>query len=167
VGHSLGAAVAARAASAHNLGLRALVLISPIGLGTEIEQGFLDGMTHAASLEALKREMRKLTVRALPSGSDYLSSLRQRLSTRSESLIALCRGVSRNGVQQVDITPDLAQVPTPVAIIQGRQDAILPWTHALNAPPRVALHLVPQAGHMPQWEASELTLEVIIRAAGL
>lgn len=167
VGHSIGAAVAARAASAHKLGLRALVLISPVGLGTEIEQGFLDGMTHADSMEALKREMRKLTVRTLPSGSDYLSSLRQRLNTRSESLIALCRSVSRNGVQQVDIMPDLAQVPAPVAIIQGRQDAILPWTHALNAPPRVALHLVPQAGHMPQWEASELTMEVIIRAAGL
>lgn len=167
VGHSFGATVVARAASARNLGLRALVLISPVGLGTQIEQGFLDGMTHAGSLEALNREMRKLTVRTFPAGSAYLNSLGQRLSTRSESLIALCRGVSWNGVQQVDITPDLAEVLAPVAIIQGRQDAILPWTHALNAPPRVALHLVPQAGHMPQWEASELTMEVIIRAAGL
>ena len=167
VGHSFGAAVAARAASAHNLGLRALVLISPVGLGTQIEQGFLDGMTHAGSLEALNREMRKLTLRALPAGDAYLNSLRQRLNERSESLIVLCRGVSWNGVQQVDITPDLAAVLAPVAIIQGRQDAIVPWTHALNAPSKVALHLVPQAGHMPQWEASELTMEVIIRAAGL
>jgi pyruvate dehydrogenase E2 component (dihydrolipoamide acetyltransferase) len=167
VGHSFGAAVAARAARAQNLGLRALVLISPVGLGTQIEQGFLDGMTHAGSLEALSREMRKLTLRAPPAGGAYLSLLHQRLSARSASLVAMCRGVSWNGVQQVDITPDLAEVLAPVAIIQGRQDAILPWAHALNAPPRVALHLVPQAGHMPQWEASELTMEVIIRAAGL
>lgn len=167
VGHSLGAAVATRAASTHNLGLRALVLIAPVGLGTEIEQGFLDGMTHAASMEALNREMRKLTVRPLPVGGAYVTTLQQRLSARSESLIALCRGVSRNGVQQVDITPDLVGIQAPIAIVQGRQDTILPWTHALNAPPKAALHLVPQAGHMPQWEASELTMAVIARAAGL
>lgn len=167
VGHSLGAAVAARAASTQNLGLRALVLISPVGLGTEIEQGFLDGMTHAASMEALNREMRKLTVRPLPAGGAYLTTLRERLSARSEYLTVLCRGVSWNGVQQVDITPDLAGIQAPIAVVQGRQDAILPWTQALNAPPKAALHLVPQAGHMPQWEASELTLEVITRAAGL
>ena len=168
VGHSFGAAAAVRAASARKLNLRALVLIAPVGLGTEIEQGFLDGMTHAGSLEALNREMRKLTLRKLPAGSTaHMSSLLQRLIARSGPLIAMCRGISRNGVQQIDIAPDLAEVPVPVAIIQGRQDVILPWTHALNAPPRVALHLAPQAGHMPQWEASELTMEVIFRAAGL
>ena len=167
VGHSLGAAAAARAASRQGLDLRGLVLIAPVGLGTEIEQGFLDGMTHAASMEALNREMRKLTLRPLPVGGAYLSTLQQRLGQRSESLVALCRGVSLKGVQQVDITPDLAGIRAPIAIVQGRQDAILPWTHALNAPPKAALHLVPQAGHMPQWEASELTMQVIARAAGL
>ena len=163
VGHSLGAAVATGIASSPGLRVHSLTLVSPLGLGTEINQSFLDGMVNAATIPALGRETRKLTLAGMMPSAEYLETVRRRLQDRTGPLTALCRAISRNGVQQVDISGPLAALQCPVTLIHGRDDAIVPWQHALNAPPRVALHLVPGVGHMPQWEAGSLTGELLQR----
>ncbi|MEX0731002.1 MAG: alpha/beta fold hydrolase [Aquisalimonadaceae bacterium] len=166
VGHSFGAAVAARVARKPDLDIASLTLFAPVGLGTEIEQSFLNGMVNAGSIASLEREMGKLTVAgATPSGA-YLKTLRERLEQQAAPLAALCREVSWNGVQQLDISADLQALECPITLVCGRSDAIIPWQHALNAPPRAALHIAPGVGHMPQWEATALTGEIIARAAG-
>lgn len=167
VGHSLGAAVAARIARQKTLTVSALTLFSPAGLGTEINQSFVDGMLHAHSDEALEREAAKLTAARTTLSAVYLQKLRERLEAKAEPLGALCRDISAHGVQQINILPDLEALACPITIVHGRSDAIIPWQHALNAPPRVALHLVPQAGHMPQAEAMVLAGEIIERVTGL
>ncbi|MCY1193706.1 2-succinyl-6-hydroxy-2,4-cyclohexadiene-1-carboxylate synthase [compost metagenome] len=164
VGHSFGAAVAARAASRPGIGAEALILIAPVGLGTEIDQSFLTGMTHAATNEAAQRELEKLTVSGMTPSAAFIDALRQGTQARRETLIELCRSVGWNGVQQVHIGPDLANAPCRCTIIHGRRDAIVPWKHALNAPPRTALHLLPDAGHMPQWESGKLVAEIVLEA---
>lgn len=160
-GHSFGAAVAARLAGWPLLDISGLVLLAPIGLGTEIEQSFIDGMLNSVSEEALERELRKLTVRPQIPGSAYVRKSLGRLEAGRSQLEKICESAFRNGVQQVNIVRDLAESSIPARVIQGRLDAIVPWTHCLNAPPRIALHLLPDAGHMPQWEASALVAEVI------
>jgi pyruvate dehydrogenase E2 component (dihydrolipoamide acetyltransferase) len=164
VGHSFGAAIAARAASRPGIGAEALILIAPVGLGTEIDQSFLTGMTHAATNEAAQRELEKLTVSGMTPSAAFIDALRQGTQARRETLIELCRSVGWNGVQQVHIGPDLANAPCRCTIIHGRRDAIVPWKHALNAPPRTALHLLPDAGHMPQWESGKLVAEIVLEA---
>ena len=164
VGHSLGAALATRIAGRLGQRLRSLTLFAPLGLGTEINQSFVDGMLHAASDEALAREVGKLTAqRTLPSAG-YLGELRQRLAARGEALAQLCASVSRHGVQQIDVLPELQALAAPVSIVHGRDDEIIAWQHALRAPARVALHLVPGVGHMPQVEAMAVAWEVLQRA---
>lgn len=165
VGHSFGAAIAARVSRKPDLEIRSLMLIAPVGLGTEINQSFLTGMTHAGSIAALEREMRKLTVSAATPSGQYLQTLRERLESQADALVALCREVSWSGVQQMDITSDLTALECPITIVHGRSDQIVPWEHTLNAPARAALHLVPGAGHMPQWESTALIGELIERAA--
>lgn len=163
VGHSFGAAVATCVARKPDIEITALVLIAPAGLGTDINQAFITGMTRAGSISALEREMRKLTnAGATPSG-EYLKTLRDRLESQSEALAMLGREVSWSGVQQLDISSDLASLECPITIIHGRSDAIIPWEHALNAPARAALHLVPGVGHMPQWEVTGLVGEIMER----
>ncbi|MNX15547.1 Dihydrolipoyllysine-residue acetyltransferase component of pyruvate dehydrogenase complex [compost metagenome] len=164
IGHSFGAAVAARAASRPGINADALILIAPVGLGTEIDQGFLTGMTHAGTNEAAQRELRKLTVSGMTPSGGFIDALRQSTQARREPLMELCREVAWNGVQQLNIVPDLAEVPCRCTIIHGRRDAIVPWRHALNAPPRTALHLLPDAGHMPQWEAGKLVADIVLDA---
>lgn len=164
IGHSFGAAVAARAASRPGMDVSALILIAPVGLGTEIDQGFLTGMTHAATNEAAQRELQKLTVTGMTPSANFIDALRQSTQTRREPLIELCREVGWNGVQQLNIVPDLANLPSRCTLIHGRRDAVIPWRHALNAPPRTALHLLPDAGHMPQWEAGKLVADIVLDA---
>ncbi|MGE8317464.1 MAG: alpha/beta fold hydrolase [Comamonas sp.] len=163
IGHSFGAAVAARVQRRPGIVVRQLFLIAPVGLGTEIEQGFLQGMAHAGTNEALERELQKLTASGMLPSAAFIDGLRRNLETRQSSVLELCAAVGRHGVQQINIRPDLQQADCHCTIIHGRQDAIVPWQHALNAPPQVALHLVPEAGHMPQWEAGKLVAGVILR----
>lgn len=162
-GHSLGSAVAARIARQGKLQVRGLTLFSPAGLGTEINQSFINGMLHAHSDEALEREASKLTAARVNLSAAYLGKLRERIQAKAEPLGALCRDIGVQGVQQFNIQADLEALRYPIAIVHGRSDAIIPWQHALNAPARAALHLVPQAGHMPQAEAMVLAGEVIER----
>ena len=162
IGHSFGAAVAARAASRPGIGADALILIAPVGLGTEIDQGFLAGMAHAGTNEAAQRELQKLTVSGMTPSGGFIDALRRSTQARREPLIELCREVAWNGVQQLNIVPDLANAQCRSTVIHGRRDAVIPWRHALNAPPRTALHLLPDAGHMPQWEAGKLVADIVL-----
>lgn len=164
VGHSFGGAVMARVARKPALRVGALVLIAPVGLGSQIEQPFVDGMLYADSDEAMLRELRKLTVSGMTPSIGYVQDLRRAIADRRERIAKLCREVSWNGVQQLDVVPDLAASEHPTVIVQGRRDAVIPWQHILNAPARVALHLLPDAGHMPQWEATTLTTSIIVDA---
>lgn len=165
VGHSFGAAVAARIAERLRTAVRSLVLIAPLGLGTEIDQAFISGVLYARTAVALERELSRLTAdSALPSAS-YINELLARIDARRETLAALCADACWNGIQQLSIRGSLQAISCPISILHGRSDAIIPWTHALNAPPRVALHLVARVGHMPQWEASAVAVELILRAA--
>ena len=162
IGHSFGGAIAARVARKRDPPVQSLLLIAPTGMGTEIDQGFLDGMTYADSNESLLRELTKLTAAGITPSNAYADELRRRIRLRRDRLIDVCRQVSWKGVQQLDVMPDLRALQCPVVVIQGRRDRIIPWRQVLNIPPKAALHLLPDAGHMPQWEATTLTTQIIL-----
>lgn len=165
VGHSFGAAVTAHLLARPGLPVQAAVLLAPLGLGTEIEQRFVDGVLNGGTSEALGRELAKLSTSGAVPSAAYLEQLRARIAARRVTLAAVCDDVAVNGVQQLFIRGQLDAAACPVSIVHGRADEIIPWQHALNAPPKVALHLAPHVGHMPQWDATALTTEVIIRAS--
>lgn len=161
VGHSFGGAVAARIAATAGLQITGLGLIAPVGLGTEINASFLDGMTHAGTVEVVQRELRKLTVKNINQGREFLDAMREQLDRNAASLREICSDVAHDGVQQITINDNLEQLDVPLVIVQGRGDRVIPWQHALSAPPKTALHLIPDAGHMPQWEAGSLVTDII------
>ena len=164
VGHSLGGAIVTLlVASPAVKQVSSVALIAPAGLGTEINQSFIDGMLNAGSTAVLRRELEKLAVRPPSFGSEFMSDLLANLKERSSALEELVSGFSSSGVQQIDIRGELEQLRMPVSIFWGRQDQIIPWSHALNAPPKIALHLIPGVGHMPQWESSNLVLDRLLQ----
>lgn len=65
----------------------------------------------------------------------------------------LCETVFPDGVQSFDLKAAIGRVDVPTRIIWGKNDAIIPWRHALRAPGNIALHLFDGVGHMPQFEA--------------
>jgi pyruvate dehydrogenase E2 component (dihydrolipoamide acetyltransferase) len=167
VGHSLGAAIATRLAVKSKVLVHALVLISPLGLGTEIEHTFLKGVINSKNNAVMQRELAKLThAKTIPSDV-YMNELRDRIDIYRDGLEKTILAVSCQGIQQINIFNDLKSLVCPVSILHGKADMIIPWQHALNAPATVALHLIADVGHMPQWEASSLTTEVILRYSKL
>ena len=109
----------------------------------------------------------KLAVRLPAFGSGFMTDLVESLKERSSSLQELIADFSSSGVQQIDIRAELEQLRMPVSIFWGRQDQIIPWSHALNATPKAALHLIPGVGHMPQWESSNLVLDRLMQLGHL
>lgn len=169
VGHSLGGALALKLAQAPG-GQKphALALIAPAGLGTEIDQGFVDGMLHASEPALLRRELDKLTHRPQPFGAAWLGELHARLRGRAAALEALVGTFARRGTQQIDLRPALDALVTqgvPISVMWGRRDQVLPWPQALALPPQVALHLFAEAGHMPQVEQGSVVAGLLLRLA--
>ncbi|WP_326541178.1 alpha/beta fold hydrolase [Pseudorhodoferax sp.] len=167
VGHSLGGAVALKLAQASGArGLAGLALIAPAGLGTEIDTGFVDGMLHAREPALLRRELDKLTTRPQPFGDSWLADLHGRLRGRADALERLVGSFAVRGAQQIDLRAALAVLAAqglPIAVLWGRRDRVLPWQHALDLPPQVALHLFAEAGHLPQAEQPAAVVQLLLR----
>lgn len=168
VGHSFGALVATTLAAslAREGRLAGLVLLSPSGLGEEVNRDFLLSVIEAADDGALARALEALTVKHYRSSAAYVRAMRARLLAAQAQLYRLVDDVvDITGRQSRSIVETLDSLSAPVTLVHGREDAVIPWQHALNAPPATALHLLPSIGHMPHWEAAALTTNIIIRAA--
>ncbi len=150
VGHSLGGAVAARAARLRPQRLRRLTLLAPAGLDRPIDVDFIRGVVRVRSPGALSHLLRRLVVRPAAMTPQQLATLaaelgRGRLTRLADSLVD-------DGGQQIDITGDLRALAIPVRVVWGLQDRIIPWTQARDAGSRCAIHLIPDAGHVPHWD---------------
>jgi pimeloyl-ACP methyl ester carboxylesterase len=160
VGHSLGGAFAIRIAARDPERVASLTLLAPIGIGTYINQSFLDGIVSAGTIEALERELRKTTGRPLSYAKSALAPMLE--SRRADDLKAISKMVALDGVQQLFLVPELEKITAPVRVLFGRQDKILNWQDALLLPGKIALHLF-DTGHMPHWEDPSAVLPVLAR----
>lgn len=137
VGHSLGGLIAAELAARRPEAVRRLVLVAPAGVPTG--RGLAG---HVLPLLA--------TVRDAPPAL-LAHALRDGLRAGPVSLL-------RGGVHAVrhDIRDDLAAVHIPTLLVWGERDPLVPrrladeWTRAL---PDVRLVVLPQAGHVPMFDA--------------
>ena len=150
VGHSLGGAVAARTARRIPGSIRRLTLIAPVGLDRAIDVEFVRGIARARASGALAHLLRRLTVRPASLTAPQLEALTAELARGR--LHSLADGLVDDGGQQVDITADLRALAMPVRVVWGLMDRIIPWTQAAHAGSRCAIHLIPDAGHVPHWD---------------
>jgi pimeloyl-ACP methyl ester carboxylesterase len=160
IGHSLGSAFAILIAARDPGRVASLTLLAPIGIGTYINQSFLDGIVSASTIEALERELRKTTGRPLSYARSALAAMLE--SRSADDLKTISRVMALNGVQQLFLVPELEKITAPVRVFFGRQDKILNWEDALSLPGRIALHLF-DTGHMPHWEDPSGVLPVLGR----
>lgn len=150
VGHSLGGAIAARAARSDSAQVRRLTLLAPAGLDRAIDVDFIRNIVRVRSSGALQHLLRRLVVRPALLTAAQLDALagelgRGRLTGLADTLVD-------EGGQQIDITADLRALTMPVRIVWGVQDRIIPWTQVSQAGSRCAIHLIQDAGHVPHWD---------------
>ncbi len=163
VGHSMGAVIATRLALLLGDRVESLTLISPAGLGPRINPDFMDLMAHAETPATLSRALGMLGAGPL-SGAALHTEL-DRLLRRRPGLAPMVRSLARAGIQQIDIAPDLARLRVPVTAIFGLADAIIDWRDCASLPARAAIHLVPDAGHLPHSTAPDLICDLIVKGA--
>ena len=148
--HSMGGAAAIRLAAEGSLRPAALTLLAPAGLGGVIDADFVQGMAEVTTGGALAHLLRRLAQRPPTLSRAQLEAMAQRFAAgRLERLAAT---LAPNGRQGIDVVADLAALTMPTRLIWGLEDRIIPWTQVAAAPPRTAIHLIADAGHMPHWD---------------
>jgi pimeloyl-ACP methyl ester carboxylesterase len=160
IGHSLGGALAILIGAKASHRIASLTLLAPFGIGTYIDQTFLDGMVSVRTIDALEREVRKTTARPLSYSKSALAAMLQSLPT--DSLRTISQMMAQNGVQQRFLVPELEKMTLPIRVFFGRHDRIVRWQEALSLPGKVALHLF-DTGHMLHWEDPSAVLPVLGR----
>ncbi len=169
VGHSFGAAVAARLMSRGYVDARALCLISPAGLGPETNGAFLSGFIRAKQKESLLPWLRELVHDPAVISPALIKAVEEQ--RRNEALSAALATFNEtffaDGVQTFSIRDDLARARIPTRVIFGRQDRIIPFAQTRRLPDAVGLHGFERCGHMPYAEKPAETLRILDEMAAL
>jgi pyruvate dehydrogenase E2 component (dihydrolipoamide acetyltransferase) len=155
VGHSMGGALAGLVALQQPRLVRSLTLISPAGLGTEINAKYIDGFVSAESRRDLKPVLQYLFADAdLVSRSMVEDLLKyKRLDGVQVALRGLASALFKDGRQGRNLADDLAKLKLPIQVVWGAKDAIIPAAHA-KALPNARVEIIEAAGHMAQMEAA-------------
>jgi pyruvate dehydrogenase E2 component (dihydrolipoamide acetyltransferase) len=80
---------------------------------------------------------------------------------RQSALKTLAAALMPQGHQSAPLPDDWGPAGLPVKVIWGQTDRILPVAQAAGLPGRVALHVLPNVGHLPQVEAVDLVAELL------
>ncbi len=163
VGHSMGAAVAAKLACESPALVKSLTLISAAGLGKEINSGYIDGFINAESRRELKPVLfdlfandnlvnRKLVDELLK--YKRIDGVRQVLTQLSSALFV-------NGTQRNLLAQQISELDINILIIWGKDDQVIPVGHA-HSLDKAKIELVDKAGHMVQMEQASRVNELIL-----
>ena len=151
VGHSLGAWVAAKAASEMPDAVSEMTLIAPAGCGPDINVDFVRGLAEVKDMDQLRGLLAMLgpTAKATPDGA--ATGMLQDLSRgRLHGIVAQ---LLDDESPDLDIIPVLDNIKNSCAIsaVIGIQDQIFPKESLFKLPSYVNIHIV-NAGHVPHWD---------------
>jgi len=168
VGHSLGGATALALALERPEQTASLTLISPAGLGPEINQGYIEGYIAAGRRKEMKGVLQMLFADPELVSRDMIEDVLKykRLDGVEGALETIAAAAFPEGRQAMVLAERLAELAVPAQVIWGRRDEIVPPAHAENLPPKVALHLIENAGHMAHMEAAGEVNRLIAAIAG-
>ncbi len=156
VGHSLGGAIAIQIALSEPSRVTSVSLIASIGLGPEIDAGFVEGFVAADRRRPLRQELQKLFADpALVTRRFVDDVLRfKRIDGVTETLRRTASGFVVDGAQSVHFRERIGEIAVPLQAIWGDADLIIPVTHASGLPGSAETTVIPGAGHMPMMEAA-------------
>jgi pyruvate dehydrogenase E2 component (dihydrolipoamide acetyltransferase) len=164
VAHSMGAVPAVDFAL--RFPTASLSLIAPVGLGPTIDAGFLRGLARARAPGEVAHLLDRLTDG--PNGLSAAAIAGIAAALAQGRLAGLAESLVGETGQAVSLRADLARLAErmPVHLILGHRDRILDWRESLDVSARIAVHHLPRAGHMPQWEALADVAAILERVTG-
>jgi len=164
VGHSLGGAVAVATAARHPKAVRRLVLVSPAGLAPRATRvaAALGGAAERAvyvrralgyQLAGRERGRRAMFGTTVADAGGLHPADARLLLDASGGARRIASGVRR--ALEADLRGDLAAAPTPVGLVWGTADRVVPYSglEALRRlRPDAVVETLPETGHIPQIE---------------
>jgi len=155
-GHSMGGLVAAALALEDPGCVLSLTLVDSAGLGPEINLDYIEGFIAASGRRELKPVLQRLfadpdlvTRQMIDDVLKY-----KRLDGVQDALRALADRLFAGGRQQRVLRDELRSFRSPMLVIWGNQDQVIPVDHANAAPERAETKVLPGAGHSPHMEAA-------------
>ena len=165
VGHSLGAATAARMAADRPGGVASLTLIAPAYLpGTKASDNFLNGVIEASRARDLKPVLELLVADPALIGKDMIEDMLKfkRLDGAEEALGAL-RERMLDGADEKALQGDLSKTP-PALVIASKTDRIVGAPDEAALPPGYKVVWIENAGHMPHLEQAAAVNALLVEA---
>jgi len=157
VGHSMGGAIAMQLASDSPETVKSLGLICSAGLGPDINSDYLRGFVEAQSQQELKLVLQQLFADESLVNLQLVNNLLnyKRMDGVEATLKALSETLISAG-EQTFLTDNIVASGIPVLVIWGKQDRIIPVSHAQNFSAAggycVEVEIFDSAGHMVQME---------------
>jgi pyruvate dehydrogenase E2 component (dihydrolipoamide acetyltransferase) len=153
VGHSLGGAIAIEMARKAKARVESLTLISPAGLGSDINMDYIEGFIGSASRRDLKPVLENLFADGALVSRQMVDDLLKykRLDGVGDALSALKEGVFPGGGQAAILSEALKSSGVATLVIWGAEDKIIPAAHA-KAAPAAKVEIIEGSGHMVQLE---------------
>ena len=166
--HSFGAAVALRAAALRRAQVAGLILIAPAGLGTPVNPDFVAELCAAPDARVTRTILGQMLARptlVTPAMAEGVFAQVQdpRRGAALRQVADMLPGLD------AALAPDLPHLADlPIHVIRGALDPIIAPDNPLPASLAMAkLHMIENAGHLPQLEAPRPTLAAIRAAIGL
>ena len=157
IGHSMGGAIAMQLASDSPETVKSLGLICSAGLGPGINSDYLRGFVEAQSQQELKLVLEQLFADESLVNLQLVNNLLnyKRMDGVEASLNALSETLISAG-EQTFLSDNIVASGIPVLVIWGKQDRIIPVSHAQNFSAAggycVEVEIFDSAGHMVQME---------------
>jgi pyruvate dehydrogenase E2 component (dihydrolipoamide acetyltransferase) len=163
VGHSLGGAIALSLALDQPSIAQSLSLISPVGLGAEINAGFISGLIEADRRKEMKAVLQQLFSDAELVGREMVMNVLQakRIDGAVECLQMIAQACFPGGRQAGQMRERLSELTMPVQVIWGREDRIIPSAHSAGLPANIAVRVLERAGHMAHMERATEVNELL------
>ena len=156
VGHSLGGAIGLYLGIQRPDVVASLTLISPAGLGSEINPAFIEGLVRADRRKEMTAVLQYLFHEPdLVSREMVMNVLNaKRIDGAVQCLQRIAQSCFPGGRQAWNCREDLPRVSAPLQVIWGAEDGIIPPSHAGNLGKGTVVHLLEGVGHMAHMERS-------------
>ena len=159
VGHSLGGAVALAFAGSHPGRVERLVLVDSAGLGPEIDRTVVDLMRSEPTPETLHAELARFFAKPGLVQQALVEQLyQQRMQPGAQEALASTANASfGDGQQRIDLHDTLGGLNSPVLLVWGEADVVIPVTHAQEAKraSQSRLEVFAGCGHCPHIERAD------------
>jgi pyruvate dehydrogenase E2 component (dihydrolipoamide acetyltransferase) len=154
VGHSLGGAVALDLALNHPERVASATLVCSAALGPEINMAYIDGFMQAKRRKQLQPVLEMLVADPATVSRDMIEDVLKykRLDGVEAALNRIADDTFAGGRQALELSGRLGELTVPVQVIWGKEDRILPVSHAEGLPASVPVTVLDHAGHMVHME---------------